>query len=305
MLVRLKDLDVNKSMMTIRHFFDSDLKNTRQLSWLLLIVVLFSHNISFAADSEQIQVQRISQLTQALTPQNLPVRGSKVDKDLSFVSTDEVFQSLQTQKAYPTLKLDALLAEPKMLQVEGIEEKTPLMPVDKAFPALASDKSYPTVNVDDFLTSPKSSHKTSQAVTPEKSFSFLSADEVFQASPDAKNYSTLELNEVLNEFNKGLKGATSDSELESLLRQLTQKIEKIETGQEDSESIAQNLKKYESQILSIIKKEKQLDELLDYMGRLKKVSVHKASLPVQASNTKVNCDHESILEYTWPRPQCR
>jgi len=140
-------------------------------------------------------------------------------------------------------------------------------------------------------------------------YSFVNTNEIYEIVKADNYYKPIDLDEFYQEIS-GVYGrfesgsdSQSNSDSEQLLITLINNLKKIDPNKIHADSVIHNIEKYQSQIVAVIKKEKQLDELLDYLSRLKKVADNKKPSP--KVNVAFECrDGGVISDYSWPRASC-
>ena len=131
----------------------------------------------------------------------------------------------------------------------------------------------------------------------------VSVDEVFKFVSPESMFESVEMDASYDAFNQEYLAPqnTNETETEKFLKGLESNMKKMDPENLQAESVFETFKKYESQILTIVKKEKQLDELLDYIGRLKNVAIKRSPAPF---STLPKCNDDPRYAYQWPKVEC-
>lgn len=135
--------------------------------------------------------------------------------------------------------------------------------------------------------------------------SFVTPDQIFDSykpSNSSQYYDSVDVDNLFHELSRGYGQSYTGTDSENLLSTIIDGLEKIDPQKIHTESVLKNIKKYEEQIFSIIKKEKQLNELLDYIARLKKVVNNKN--PMAKPFKSKHCIEGELTDYSWPRVSC-
>jgi hypothetical protein len=111
-------------------------------------------------------------------------------------------------------------------------------------------------------------------------------------------YKIFETDAYFKNAHEVINSSKNPTETIALLNKLKMNLEQINRDHPQTASILKQLHDYKPKLLAIIQKEKQLDELLDYITRLKKVASTRKDSPVAHQS---NCSQTKGSSYQWPK----